>query len=114
MVLSLTSSLTNAWTWAFEEKTKKIKELEELLARVSTQLEELKNEKDTLTYKEVVLEISKSNSGSYRSYYGTLKDITKPAPFIADNLEDLQKSFERYVDRLEGQYLLFCRLTGRN
>jgi len=94
-------------------RNEKIKELEELLTRISTQLEELKKEKDTLTYKGVVLEID-TIPDRYGRVKGLLRNISNPAPFVEDNLENLKKSFESYVDKLENQYLLFCKLTGRD
>jgi len=96
-------------------KQEKIKELEELLARISTQLEELKKEKDTLTYKYVILEISTGKNQWGATYFeGVLKELSDPAPFRENSLEDLKKSFEKYVDKLESQYLLFCKLTGKD
>lgn len=90
-------------------KQEKIKELEQLLARISTQLEELKKEKDTLTYKGIVLEIIPDIVLSK----GVLRGVNNPALFVEGNMENLKKSFEKYIDKLEASYNLYRKLTGK-
>lgn len=90
-------------------RKQKIQELEQLLARISTQLEELKKEKDILTYKGVVLELL--DDPIYCK--GILRSVDNPSPFVENSKEDLKKSFENYVDRLEASYNLYRKLTGK-
>jgi len=90
-------------------KQEKIQELEQLQARISAQLEELKKEKETWIYKEIVLELM--DDPVYCK--GILRGVDNPTPFVENSWGDLKKSLESYVDRLEAQYNLYLKLTGK-
>jgi hypothetical protein len=94
-------------------KQEKIQELEQLQARISTQLEELKRKKDTWIYKGIVLEygIDELDEGYF---VGRIKNAPKGTQEFYGRIETVIKSdLEYYIDELERQYIIFCKLTGK-
>lgn len=96
-------------------KQEKIQELEQLQARISTQLEELKKEKDTLTYKGVILECEQGKNDTW-IFVGKIKNAPENIgvrTICGDTLDEIQRDLEEYVDWLEIQYNLYCKITGK-
>jgi hypothetical protein len=90
-------------------RNKKIKELEELLVRISTQLEELKKEKDTLTYKGVVLEVEQGKDDTW-VFVGKIRNAPENKDVRSipgDTMEEVQRDFEEYVDWLEEKAYIY-------
>jgi hypothetical protein len=95
-------------------KQEKIQELEELLARISNQLEELKKEKDTWIYKDIVLEYGTDEELDEGYFVGRIKNAPEGTQEFYGRIEDVIKSdLENYIDKLESHYFLFCKLTGK-
>lgn len=89
----------------------KIQELEQLQARISAQLEELKKEKDTLTYKGVVLEYGVEEDLAEGWMIGSIKN----APGYAKNVygksvPQIKQEFEEYVDELEKSHYIYSMI----
>lgn len=85
-------------------KQEKIQELEQLLARTSTQLEELKKEKDTLTYKGIVLEYGVEGDW----LVGKIRNAPKGTKELEANHEErIKVEFEKYIDELEKSHHIY-------
>lgn len=97
-------------------KNQKIQELEQLLARISSQLEELKKEKDILTYKGVVLEYEQSKSDTW-VFVGKIRNAPENIDVrdvCGDTVEEIQRDFEEYIDWLEDKYNLYRKLMVKS
>jgi len=95
-------------------KQEKIQELEQLQARISAQLEELKNEKETLEYKGVVLEYGKEEGLDKGYMIGRIKNAPEGTRyFYRKVVSNMQCDFEEYIDKLEEAANLYCILTGK-
>lgn len=95
-----------------ESKEEKIKYLEDQLAQLSSELEKVKNEKDTLEYKGVFLDIMPDKDNWFR---GIIRNsgITPPASsFYNKDLAQMKNDFEDYIDELERCAYLYCKLTN--
>lgn len=94
-----------------ESKEERIKRLEEQLASITTQLEEVKKEKETLEYKGVILEISKKKDSRFE---GIILSKTKNLRTFNDlSITRVTKNFVSYIDELEEAANLYCVLTGK-
>lgn len=92
-------------------KQEKIQELEQLQARISAQLEELKKEKDTLEYKGVTLEITKKEDNRFEGII--LSEVENLRTFDDLTITRVTKNFREYIDDLEETANLYCVLTGK-
>lgn len=96
-------------------KQEKIQELEQLQARISAQLEELKKEKDTLTYKGVVLDCEQGKDDTW-VFVGKIKNAPENIDvrtICGDSLDEIQRDFEEYIDWLEEKAYLYNQITGK-
>lgn len=92
----------------------KIQELEQLQARISAQLEELKKEKDTWIYKGVVLEYGTDEELDEGYFVGRIKNAPEGTEEFYGKIENVIKSdLENYIDKLEDSYNLYRKLTGK-
>lgn len=95
-------------------KQEKIQELEQLLARISSQLEELKKEKDTWIYKGVVLEYGTDEELDEGYFVARIKNAPKATQEFYGKIESVIKSdLENYIDRLEDSYNLYLLIYGK-
>ena len=89
-------------------KQEKIQELEQLQARISAQLEELKKEKDILTYKGIVLEYGVEEGLQEGYMVGRIKNAPEGTLEIyGRTVEAIKSEFEEYVDELEKSHYIF-------
>lgn len=96
-------------------KQEKIQELEQLQARISAQIEELKKEKDTLTYKGVVLDCEQGKNDTW-VFVGEIRNAPKNVDvrtICGDSLDEIQRDLEEYVDWLEEKAYLYNHITGK-
>lgn len=95
-------------------KQEKIQELEQLQARISAQLEELKKEKDTLTYKGVVLEYGKEEGLEKDWMIGRIRNAPQGTEdFYGMYVSNIKDRFETYIDDLEKSANIYNQLIGK-
>lgn len=89
-------------------KQEKILELEQLLARISAQLEELKKEKDSWIYKGIVLEYGTDEELDEGYFVGRIKNAPEGTEEFYGKIEDVIKSdLENYIDKLEKSHYIY-------
>lgn len=95
-------------------KQEKIQELEQVIVRLSSQLEELKNEKKTWVYKGIVLEYGTDEELDEGYSVGRIKNAPEGTREFYGKIESVIKSdLEYYIDELEKSANLYCALTGK-
>lgn len=95
-------------------KQVKIQELERLQARISAQLEELKKEKDILTYKKVVLEYGEEEGLQEGYLIGRIKNAPEGTQeFYGKTVETIKGDFEEYLDLLERCANIYNQLMSK-
>lgn len=89
-------------------KQEKIQELEQLQARISAQLEELKKEKDTWIYKGIVLEYGVEEGLQEGYMIGRIRNAPEGTLKIyGRTVEAIKSEFEEYIDELEKSHYIF-------
>jgi len=97
-----------------ESKEERIKRLEEQLASITTQLEEVKKEKDILTYKGVVLEYGVEDGLDKGYMIGRIRNAPKGTrKFYHKVVSNMQVDFEEYIDELEETAYLYNQIMGK-
>lgn len=95
-------------------KEEKIKYLQDQLASISAELKKIKNEKDTWTYKGIVLEYGTDEELDTGYSVGRIKNAPKEAREFYGKIESVVKSdLENYIDELEKSAKLYLQLTGQ-
>lgn len=95
-----------------KSKEEKIKYLEDQLAQLSSELEKVKNEKDTLEYKGVFLDIMPDKDSRFRGIIRNSGIIPPASSFYNKDLAQMKNDFEDYIDKLERCTYLYCKLTN--
>ncbi len=99
---------------ALTPKQEKIQELEQLQARISAQLEELKKEKETYIYKGVVLEYGVEEETRIGYLIGRIKDAPKSVDYLyGTEVDTLKNHFEKYIDDLEKSANIYHQLMKK-
>jgi len=97
-----------------ESKEERIKRLQEQLASITTQLEEVKKEKDTLIYKGVVLEYGVEDGLDKGWMIGRIRNALEGTEEIYGMyVSNIKDRFETYVDELEKSANIYNQLMGK-
>lgn len=111
---SVDTKVSESWsTYRGDSKEERIKELEKQLANLSVELEKVKNEKEVLVYKGVILEYGPDPAIRDGWMVGRIKDAPIEAEtFYAMYPTNMKNYFETYIDDLEKSAKVYCQLMG--
>lgn len=95
-------------------KEEKIKYLETQIDQLSSELEKVKNEKATMTYRGVTLEYGKEEGLPEGYLIGRFRNAPKGTKeFKRKVVANMQTDFEEYIDELEKATNIYLELTGQ-
>lgn len=94
-------------------KEDRLKQLEAQIAKLQQELEKVKNEKDVLVYKGVILEYGPDPAIRNGWMVGRIKDaLIETETFYAMSVGNMKYYFKTYIDNLEKSAKIYCQLMG--